>query len=277
MDRLSQGISVVIDNTNITSKKRRKYFEMAEKAGAQVKAVVFEPDVKRAIKQNNMRERKVPVPAILKMAADYQKPDLKEGFVRIIDANSPKGLYGDQAAVFLDRDGVIFPTHVNGKAHFVNSVKDIIYLKNSFSGLKKIQEKGYDLFLASNQGGVGLGKMTMEALNKITDKIKEDVGREGICFKGIYYCIHRPFDDCRCRKPKTGLLVQAAIEHGIDLAASYMVGDMTSDIEMGNRVHTTTILLKTGFGGGDAKYDAKPDVLARDILDAAEKIKPRNL
>lgn len=268
-DRLNQGISIVIDNANIDVKTREKYFELARNFDAKIIAVYFTPDVNLAISQNSKRERKVPEVKIRKMAENYQMPSLNEGFEKIIDATNPRGLTGTKSAVFLDRDGVIFETRLNGKSYFINKPEDIRYIPTAIEGLKKMQDKGYELFVVSNQGGVALGIMSSETLSSINAKMTEDLAKEGVNLSGVYCCIHNPKGDCVCRKPNTGLIIGAAREHDIDVTRSYMIGDMTSDIEMGNRVKAKTILVKTGFGGTDGKYEAKPFYTASDLVDVA--------
>ncbi len=172
--------------------------------------------------------------------------------------------------VFLDRDGVILDNRVDGKKHFTNKAEDVIYVPNAITGLREIKNKGYDLFVISNQGGVGLGIMTKKALDEINNKMLEDLAREGVRIGGVYYCLHKPEENCLCRKPALGLLYQAQEEYAISIEGSYMIGDMTSDIELGNRANIKSILVQTGKAGKDGKYpNAKADYIARDLLDAA--------
>lgn len=172
--------------------------------------------------------------------------------------------------VFLDRDGVILNEMSRGKEHFTNSTGEIIYVSNAIRGLREMNNKGYDLFVISNQGGVGLGIITKKALDEINNEMLEDLAREGVKIKGVYCCLHKPEENCLCRKPALGLLLQAQEEHSISIVGSYMIGDRTSDIEFGIRANIKTILVQTGKAGKDGRYpDAKPDYIAKDLLDAA--------
>ncbi|MEI7718362.1 MAG: HAD-IIIA family hydrolase [archaeon] len=271
-DRLSQNIPTVVDNTNINVEKRQKYFEWAKEYGAQVIAVNFTPNAKTAIAQNNQRERRVPEVAIRKMLKDYQAPTASEGFEKIIDAANPIGLTGTKPAIFLDRDGVIFVTHIDGKSYFVNKPEEIRYLPKVFDGLRALSAKGYGMYLVSNQGPVGLGKLSEEELGRIHAKMLDDFKAEGVSLSGIYCCIHAPKDGCVCRKPSTGLIILAAREHNLDVAKSFMIGDMTSDIALGRRLKMSTILLETGYGGKDGKFDVNSTYLAKDLLVASSFI-----
>jgi D-glycero-D-manno-heptose 1,7-bisphosphate phosphatase len=173
--------------------------------------------------------------------------------------------------VFLDRDGVILDNLVEGKKHSTNNAGEILYVPNAILGLRKMQSKGYDLFVISNQGGVGLGIMTKKVLDEINNKMLEDLAREGVTIKGLYCCLHKPEENCLCRKPALGLLLQAQREYDLNLEGSYMIGDRTSDIELGNRANIKTILVQTGKAGKDGRYpDAKIDFIAKDLLDAAD-------
>ena len=271
-DRLKNGIPFVLDNTNITTKIRSGFIEMAKSYNTNITAVYFKPDLERALLQNKQRERKVPEEKIKEMCDKFEIPSYDEGFSKIIDASNPTGLIGNKKAVFLDRDGVILVDRLNGKDHFVNHIEDIIYLDNAISGLKKMSDKGYDLFVVSNQSGIASGRMTRDELDVINQNIMSELTRNDINIKGIYICPHAVWGGCRCRKPSTGLLIQASREHDIDPTQSYMIGDMTTDVEVGSRVMSKTILVKTGFAGSDKKYMTKPTYYAKDLLQASEYI-----
>jgi D-glycero-D-manno-heptose 1,7-bisphosphate phosphatase len=271
-DRLRQKTSVVVDNTNITREKRRKYLEFARDYHAEFISVYFKPNLEQALLQNSQRERKVPNSTIRYMEKHYQMPEFSEGFTKIIEASNPIGLTGTKTAIFLDRDGVIFEGMRDGKSNFVNNPSDISYVPNAIGGLREMQSKGYKLFIVSNQSGVALNIMKEETLDAINNKMSDDLKKEGVKLSGIYCCTHSSRGNCKCRKPATGLLIGAAREHDIDITRAYMIGDMTSDIEVGSRVLATTILVKTGFGGSDNKYKVTPDYIANNLLDASRFI-----
>jgi D-glycero-D-manno-heptose 1,7-bisphosphate phosphatase len=275
-ESMLKGVPVVIDNTNISEEKRSKYIEYARKHDADMVAVYFEPDLKKALKQNSERERKVPKMAIIGMLKKYEPPRKEEGFLRVVDANNPVGLLGERPAVFLDRDGVILNPKDEKESKFIRTPADIAYIRNALPGLRKMSEQGFDIVIVSNQAGVGLGYLTLEKLAEIDDKIKADLEKGGVNLKGIYNCVDRTDAGCLCRKPATGLIIKASQEHNLDPAKSYMIGDMTSDIELGKRVHANTILVETGFGGSDKKYDAVPDFKAKDLVDAAAYMAKRS-
>lgn len=272
-DRLSQGISVVVDNTNISRKVREKYFAFAQNYDVKMIAVAFTPDIGIAKKQNKQRERFVPEVVISKMAKDFEAPSHDEGFEQLVDAGKPIGLVGNSPAVFLDRDGVITANKINGKDHFINKPEDIFFLDGVIDGLKRIAEKGYDLYIVSNQGGVGMGIMSNDQLNLINQKIKNDLLAEGVEIKDTFCCTHNPKSNCGCRKPDTGMIIRASRQYGLDPTLSYVIGDMTSDIELGRRIGAETILVETGMSGKDKKFEASPDYVAKNLLAASEIIR----
>ena len=151
-------------------------------------------------------------------------------------------------AVFIDKDGTLIidvPYNIN---------PDRITLSDHcIMGLKSLQEKGYLLILITNQSGIARGYFNEEDLLAVEHKIREMLIHEGIVLNGFYYCPHHPEGiiqsftiDCDCRKPRPGLLLQAAKEHGIDLRSSWMIGDILNDIEAGNRAGCRSILIDNG-------------------------------
>jgi D-glycero-D-manno-heptose 1,7-bisphosphate phosphatase len=271
-DCLVREIPLIVDNTNITKENRKKYIDFAGKFNVDIKAVYFEPDQKLAIEQNSKRERKVPLVAIYRMVKDFEMPSISEGFSQVYSAKNLGAMFGNKPAVLFDRDGVILKTKVDGKDHFVNRVEDIVFYENSMEAMKQFSNKGYDLFLISNQAGISFGKMTEKDLEDINDHLIETFKKNGIEIKEIYCCTHGTNLNCKCRKPRTGMVIQAACEHNINLNTSYFVGDMTSDILLGNRLGLKTILVETGFGGSDGKYTSTPDFVAKDIYEASKLV-----
>jgi histidinol-phosphate phosphatase family protein len=179
--------------------------------------------------------------------------------------------------VFLDRDGVI--NKYPGDKEYVKSPEEFSFLSNVKPGLKKLCENGYRLFVVSNQAGVSKGTYTQENLDEITGKMLKELTGEGINISEVYYCIHRPEDNCECRKPKTGLLKRAAEKlkeqgEAIDFKQSYFVGDTIRDIETGKGARLKTILVFSGKEKpeNEANWQTAPDFSARDLSEAADLI-----
>lgn len=140
-----------------------------------------------------------------------------------------------RAAVFLDRDGVI-----NVEKDYVYKIDDFEFVEHSIDALKLLQDKGYALVVVTNQSGIARGYYTEEDFLKLTEWMDWCLQDRGVTLDGVYYCPHHPTEgagayrkDCDCRKPKPGLILEAAARLGIDLGKSVMVGDKISDVRCG--------------------------------------------
>jgi D-glycero-D-manno-heptose 1,7-bisphosphate phosphatase len=133
---------------------------------------------------------------------------------------------------------------------------------------------GLGLVVITNQSGVGRGYFDESRLQSIHRRLLELLAAEGIQLDGVYFCPHKPDDDCSCRKPKSGLAEKASVELGFDLHTSFVVGDKASDIEMGRSCGATTVLVRTGYGAQPrVKEKPWPDYVAEDLQDAARIIR----
>ena len=131
-------------------------------------------------------------------------------------------------AVFLDRDGVLN----REMGDYVCRLEDFELL-NNFDALKKLQDKGYLLIVATNQGGLAKGWYTEQELAKMHDHLKKAYAEHDVAFTDIFYCPHHPdyTGDCDCRKPKPGLLLRGIEKYNIDPSQSYFIGDRERDME----------------------------------------------
>jgi D-glycero-D-manno-heptose 1,7-bisphosphate phosphatase len=147
-------------------------------------------------------------------------------------------------AVFLDRDGVINQNRPN----HVLSWADVEFLPGAFAALRRLAASAFAVVVVTNQSAVGRGLLALEEMQAINDGVAAAVAAEGGRLDRIYACPHRPEDGCDCRKPQPGMLLQAAAELGLDLAASYFVGDAVSDVEAGLAANCQPILVRSGRG-----------------------------
>lgn len=148
--------------------------------------------------------------------------------------------------------------------------------------LKYSREIGYKVILVSNQSSIAKGPMSEENFEGIKKRMKEDLSKEGAFLDGEYYCLHHPEakveelkGNCDCRKPKLGLLLQAAGDLGIDLSESWMIGDGLTDTKAVKDAGAKTILLgkmKCELCHLMTEEDAKPDVIASNLKEATEFI-----
>lgn len=151
-------------------------------------------------------------------------------------------------AVFLDKDGTL----VEDVPYNVDPQK-IRLAPGAVEGLSALHENGYALILVSNQSGVAHGFFPEQALGEVERSLRQQLAAFGVPLAGFYYCPHHPQGNvagyaiaCRCRKPAPGLLRRAAADLGIDLAESWMVGDILDDIEAGRRAGCRTVLIDNG-------------------------------
>lgn len=143
-------------------------------------------------------------------------------------------------AVFLDRDGVLN----REMGDYVCKVEDFHILDN-FEALKTLQDKGYMLIVATNQGGLAKGWYSEDELAKMHQQLIETYRSHGVEFTDMFYCPHHPefTGDCNCRKPKPGLLLQGIEKYNIDPAQSYFIGDRERDVVAGTAAGVTGILI----------------------------------
>lgn len=189
-----------------------------------------------------------------------------------------KCLRNKQKCIFIDRDGTL------------NQYRGLVYKEEDFElescaaeAIRKINQSGWLGIVATNQPVVARGLCEIEDVENIHRKMATLLGQEGAYLDDVLFCPHHPDKGypeenpaykipCECRKPKIGMITRAAEKYNIDLSASWMVGDTTMDIQTGVNAGMRTALVLTGEAGKDQKYDVKPDLVCRDLLEAVEKI-----
>ncbi len=180
-------------------------------------------------------------------------------------------------AVFLDRDGVI--NEYPGDFKYVVSWEQFRFLPGIESALKKLIDSGFKLFIISNQAGVGKCEYPQSALDLITQNMLDGLSKHGVEISEVYYCTHRPEDNCLCRKPKAGLVQMAILKakaenESLDIEKSYFIGDTIRDIETGKSVGLKTILVFSGKEKPENKNNwlHLPDFTASDLCEAVNII-----
>ncbi|MGF7036043.1 D-glycero-D-manno-heptose 1,7-bisphosphate phosphatase [Paenibacillus mucilaginosus] len=162
-------------------------------------------------------------------------------------------------AVFLDRDGVINECMTDRVKH-VNRPGDLYILPGVAEAISKLKKAGFLIIIVTNQGGVGLRFMKPETLQRIHERLLSILKKEDAQIHDIAACIHKPKDGCACRKQNPGMIMTMAEKYDIDLANSFMVGDMETDIAAGKAAGTKTIRI--------GHEDEKADFSAPSLLDA---------
>ncbi len=171
-------------------------------------------------------------------------------------------------AIILDRDGVI-----NEEVEYLHEPEKFKFVNSALEGMKRMQELGFHIVVATVQAGIGLGYFTKEDFYKVNKIMLKGFKENGVIASKVYFCPHSVSDNCNCRKPKTGLFDRAKEDLNLDMRKSWAIGDKTADIVAGKNAGCKTILVKTGHAGSDKEFDVKPDFIANDLLEAAEIIK----
>lgn len=170
--------------------------------------------------------------------------------------------------VLLDRDGTIIQ-----ERHYLADPSDVQFIPGALEGLCQLMESGLGLLVITNQSGVGRGYFDTAALDRVHERMLAMLSSNDIRIDGIYHCPHTPEDRCACRKPKPGMVIRAAVEHGFDPKQSYVIGDKACDIDLGRCVGATSVLVRTGYGKQVvAGQDTHPDYVAGDLREAADMI-----
>jgi len=168
-------------------------------------------------------------------------------------------------AVFLDRDGVINRAVIKqGRPYPPPSVKDLEFLPRVKEAVGKLKRADFRLIVVTNQPDVATGLQQREVVEAMHAKICRELPIDD-----IKVCYHTDEDECSCRKPNPGMLIEAAEEWSLDLQRSFIVGDRWRDIEAGQAAGCKTILIRYQY---DERQPDKPDALVDSLLEASELI-----
>lgn len=165
-------------------------------------------------------------------------------------------------AVVFDRDGTLIIDKI-----YLNDPSGVEYLPGVFEGLQKLRDLGYIFTVATNQSGIARGIVSITNMNLIHEKMANDFARYGVYFAGFYYSPFATTSTHIRRKPNAGMLLDAALDHNIDLKKSWMIGDRMTDVEAGHRAGARSILLK-GVETPESSPFAPPELFAANILEA---------
>jgi histidinol-phosphate phosphatase family domain/HAD-superfamily hydrolase, subfamily IIIA len=153
-------------------------------------------------------------------------------------------------AIFLDRDGTI-----NKDCPYCAKKEDINLYGDIFEPLKFLSKYFY-IIITTNQSGINRGYFSESSLKEMNEFIKDEISKKGGRIDGIYYCPHRPEENCNCRKPKTGLVMMAMQDFDIDLRNSIVIGNDEKDVGLAKNLGIKSICVRNDNGiHGD--FDAK--------------------
>lgn len=175
-------------------------------------------------------------------------------------------------AAFLDRDGTICE-----EMGYVNHIDRLRIFPYAAEAIRHLNAAEIPVVVITNQSGIARDIFPESLVHQIHKRMITELAAGGAWIDAIYFCPHRKEDACDCRKPNPGLLERAAREHGLDLPASWVVGDRYADVEMAHRAGGRGILVMTGYGRGEYelhghKWSRQPDALADNLTDAVRLI-----
>ncbi len=185
-------------------------------------------------------------------------------------------MHPHEVGVFFDRDGTI-----NVDLDYLSDPDKLQLIPGAAEAIKEANDLGVRVFVITNQSGVARGLYSESDVQSVHERLKNVLSQSGARIDALFYCPHHPDYGippyrkvCTCRKPKTGMLKEAEKAFGIDLNASFVVGDKCTDIETGRNAGCGTVLVLTGYGSTEVdECRSQSDYVARDIYDAWKHIR----
>lgn len=186
----------------------------------------------------------------------------------------------ERVGIFFDRDGTI-----NTEVDYLSRPDELKLFPKAAKAIREANRYGAKVFIITNQSGIARGFLTENNLRAIHRRLLELLAEQDARIDAIYFCPHHPLyghppyrKECTCRKPKTGMLLQAHKDHGIDLQQSFVVGDRCIDIKAGEHAGCGTVLVLTGYGAAEREEclsSARVDKVAPDVYGAWQYIRKR--
>lgn len=174
---------------------------------------------------------------------------------------------GKYKLIILDRDGVIN----EDSEEYIKSPEEWIPIAGSLAAIAKLNQAGYKVVVATNQSGIARGYFTGQTLQKIHQKMRDELAKAGGHLDDIVYCPHHPDDNCLCRKPEPGMLKKILQKFNVSAKEVLYIGDSLKDILVAKRIGCDAFFVKTGKGERILKQyaDELKDILIFDGLAAA--------
>jgi D-glycero-D-manno-heptose 1,7-bisphosphate phosphatase len=164
-------------------------------------------------------------------------------------------------AVFLDRDGTLMED-----VDYCGDPRDVSVFPDAAQALAKLKRAGFKLIVITNQSGIARGFFTEQQFHGVQQELHRQLGADVI--DAVYFAPDLPGKNAPRRKPRPGMVLEAAREHALDLSKSFFIGDKKSDVECARAAGVRSILVRTGYGAADCN----PDFTAADLVEAAEII-----
>lgn len=167
-------------------------------------------------------------------------------------------------AILLDRDGVL----IENVPEYIRSWSDVRPYPSALTALAGLHQLPYPVVVATNQSVVGRGLISLAEANAINERLVAAIRAEGGRLDAVFMCPHRPEDDCQCRKPRPGLLLQAKAALDLDLEGSVLIGDALEDIQAGMAAGVGRMaLVRTGRGAGQEAEVARLGLASVFVFD----------
>jgi D-glycero-D-manno-heptose 1,7-bisphosphate phosphatase len=177
---------------------------------------------------------------------------------------------GTRPAIFLDRDGVLNEVELlHGKPHPPAGVEQLRLLPGVAEACYRLRELGFALVVVTNQPDIARGKQTRDEVDRM-----HDVLRARLPLDDIVVCAHDDADDCRCRKPRPGMILDAATRLDLDLGESVCIGDRWRDVEAGKRAGVMAIFVDRGYG---ERNPTDADAVVANLPDAVKVIESQGV
>jgi D-glycero-D-manno-heptose 1,7-bisphosphate phosphatase len=175
-------------------------------------------------------------------------------------------------AVFLDRDGTI-----GEELGYVNHIDRFQIFPYAAEAIRELNQANIPVIVVTNQSGIARNIFPESLVHEVHKKMLAILAKGGAWVDAVYFCPHKTEDACECRKPYPGMMERAAREYGLDLTASWVVGDRYADMEMSHAAGGRGILVMTGYGRGEYElhhtaWPRQPDALAENLKDAVRQI-----
>jgi D-glycero-D-manno-heptose 1,7-bisphosphate phosphatase len=177
-------------------------------------------------------------------------------------------------AVFLDRDGT-----VNVEREYLHRSEEFAFIPGAPEAIRLLKEAGFLVIVVTNQSGIARGFFDEAAVHRLHRYMDEQLARHGAAVDAYYLCPHHPRHGsgdyrrvCGCRKPLPGMIIEAAGDFSIDLAASYVIGDKLADVAAGLAAGCRPLLVRTGYGAEESASLPPGVPCCDDILDAVRRI-----
>ena len=182
---------------------------------------------------------------------------------RRVGASATVQRVGTRPAIFLDRDGTIIEDR-----GYIADPSEVVFYRDTVEALGSLQQR-FMLFIVTNQSGIGRGLLSPDDVERVNAHIVRTLAGHGIAIGEVYCCPHRREDGCPCIKPKPYFVLQAARDHALDLASSYVIGDHPHDVELAGNVGAHGIYVLSGHGRRHRHEVTAPCTVVEGIRAAA--------